>query len=64
MRRFIGKWRLWWGLCPLCNSDAPEIDTCPVCYSSREFPPTPEFKAGMWKRFCHTLRQREKGAQP
>lgn len=33
-------WRVLWGLCPRCNSDAPEIDNCPVCARHRTpFPP-------------------------
>lgn len=31
--RFIGKWRLFHGHCPSCNSDGPHIDTCRVCNS-------------------------------
>ncbi len=27
----LGRWRMWWGCCPLCNSDAPELYSCPVC---------------------------------
>ena len=37
------RWRLHWGFCPLCNSSAPEIDTCLMCFNHREpFPPEPE----------------------
>ncbi len=28
---WLGKRRMFWGLCPLCNSDAPELYDCPVC---------------------------------
>lgn len=35
LRRLRGRWRLWWGLCPACNSDAPEIDSCQVCFAYR-----------------------------
>jgi len=38
MRLFIGRWRMFWNLCPACNSDAPEIDSCRVCLSNRDFP--------------------------
>jgi hypothetical protein len=34
--RFWGpaaSWRLMWGFCPKCNSDAPEIYDCTVCKS-------------------------------
>jgi len=42
---FQGKARVLQGFCPLCNSDAPEIDACPICNSYRsidtgEFPPS------------------------
>lgn len=34
--RFIflltGRIRLFWGLCPLCNSDAPLVYSCKVCF--------------------------------
>lgn len=30
-RVYVGAWRLVSNLCPLCNSDAPAIDTCPIC---------------------------------
>lgn len=26
-----GRFRLFWGFCPKCNSDAPEKDNCNVC---------------------------------
>jgi len=29
--RFIGRWRLFWGNCPACNSDAPAMYDCSVC---------------------------------
>lgn len=35
LRWVIGRWRLFWRLCPECNSDAPEVDTCDVCLSDR-----------------------------
>ena len=33
LARFIGRRRISHNQCPLCNSDAPEVDTCPVCES-------------------------------
>ena len=49
-----GKWRLFWHLCPECNSDAPEIDTCLVCNghrsSDRGFP-SKELKLAWWRNF-------------
>lgn len=32
-----GLQRLRRGYCPLCNSDAPELDTCPVCDGHRHY---------------------------
>jgi hypothetical protein len=45
----IGYWRLSWGLCPACNSDAPEIDKCEICFSygakhSETHPPSERVK--------------------
>ena len=36
--RLRAAWRIWWYLCPTCNSDAREIETCWLCHGSREFP--------------------------
>jgi hypothetical protein len=42
--KVVGLWRIWWGLCPICNSDAgnptdpcakPTIDNCKWCHGSR-----------------------------
>lgn len=39
-------WRLLWGCCPKCNSDAPEIDDCSVCEGYRTpYPPSAQTKA-------------------
>ena len=51
-----GKNRLFFGFCPMCNSDAPEIYDCPTCnyYSSAsgdKYPPTKETKAAWWKTY-------------
>ena len=54
-QKIRGDWRLWWGFCPECNSDAPALDTCLVCdgYSSGSpgyvYPPMPMRKA-IWRR--------------
>ncbi len=29
--RIRGRFRLFWGFCPECNSDAPKLYECPVC---------------------------------
>jgi len=26
-----GLWRIYWGSCPECNSDAPALDKCKFC---------------------------------
>lgn len=33
---WIGKFRLLFKFCPECNSDAPKVYDCPVCYDNRE----------------------------
>lgn len=38
--RLLAWWRVKWGFCPACNSDAPLIDNCPVCLNYRgKYPP-------------------------
>jgi hypothetical protein len=32
-----GLWRVYWGHCPVCNSDAPKIDSCSFCSSYRGY---------------------------
>ena len=55
------------GFCPACNSDAPEVDTCPVCRQYREmnpgsigiFPP-PKEVIELWKiNYQHYLKNEE-----
>ena len=31
-----GLWRLWWQLCPACDSSPPR-PTCPICEGSYEY---------------------------
>ena len=31
LHRILGRWRLLFGSCPRCNSDAPEVYHCAVC---------------------------------
>ena len=43
------RFRVAMGFCPMCNSDAPELDDCPLCdsyHSARgdTFPPSLELK--------------------
>lgn len=49
--RLRARWRIWWDLCPACNSDAPEIDHCWLCHGSREFPLSDETKARYRRAF-------------
>lgn len=37
-KRLRARWRIYWNLCPVCNSDAPEMYGCWCCHGSREFP--------------------------
>lgn len=45
------KWRLFFGFCPKCNSDAPKIDNCNVCFGARECLPSKQRKDELLKRF-------------
>lgn len=38
--KLLARWRIYWNLCPACNSDAPECDDCLCCDGSREYPLT------------------------
>lgn len=51
VRLLGGAWRLAWGHCPLCNSDAPLLDHCPCCMGDRTFPLSKEQKARRWKDY-------------
>lgn len=47
-----GKYRLFWGLCPWCNSDAPRLYDCPICeYYHGKFPPDKKIKDVWWEKF-------------
>ena len=54
-----GKIRLFWGLCPLCNSDAPLLYDCKVCDSfhlhNRYAFPDYELKRKWWIMFRTVL---------
>ncbi len=46
------EYRLLFGFCPQCNSDAPALYYCPVCnYYSQMYPPTKETKQGWRERW-------------
>ena len=49
MKWLVGRWRLFWGLCPMCNSDAPEVDICRVCEGWRGvYSPLKDIKEVWW----------------
>ncbi len=55
-----GRYRLKFGFCPMCNSDAPELYDCPCCnyYSSAsgdKFPPLKPTKDKWWKIYHDTI---------
>lgn len=50
LKMLRARWRVWWGFCPACNSDAPALYECPVCrYYSGHYPPT-RFRRRRWLR--------------
>lgn len=54
--KLIGRWRLFLGFCPECNSDAPGLYTCPVChYYSGHYPPSRFRRARWWVRYLNRL---------
>jgi len=58
LKKLIGRWRLLFGFCPACNSDAPELYDCRVCnwYITSEMGmPTTETKKIWWEIFTKTL---------
>ena len=56
IKRFIGKWRLWWSFCPQCNSDAPELYDCPVCkFYTGVYPIAEKTRSEWWERFNENL---------
>lgn len=57
-RRLLWAWRIWWGLCPICNSDAPEMDTCECCRGWRGYPLTDAQRCS-WVEYLHNLEERE-----
>jgi hypothetical protein len=45
-----GLWRIKHGYCPMCNSDAPKIDDCNICYGvTIPFPP-PKGTKILWRQ--------------
>lgn len=50
IRRVIGSYRMLWGWCPRCNSDAPHIYTCAIC-KSEGWQFSDRTQEVVWRRF-------------
>ena len=62
-KRLRGRWRLWWGLCPLCNSDAPALYHCPVCQYYQGPRPIPaDLKILWWAKYEYVESEKAKKA--
>ena len=63
VNRLVGAWRFWWGFCPACNSDAPEVDTCQVCRAGfrYRFDGAGKHDAERWQRFVDSNYETKKG---
>ena len=55
----IAKYRLFFGFCPKCNSDAPAIDTCNVCNGERSYPPTKQTKKNWYKTYSNEVKNEQ-----
>lgn len=55
LRLAIAKYRLFFGFCPKCNSDAPAIDSCNVCNSERSYPPSKHKKQTWFNTYKQEL---------
>lgn len=58
-KKIIGRWRLLFGNCPKCNSDAPEMYDCNICdyknnYNNRT---KAQDRIYWWNRFIQTIKQ-------
>lgn len=52
-----GMWRIRFGFCPICNSDAPELDTCKFCDGFRGYRDKTARRELEWKWLKHTNRE-------
>lgn len=52
----VGRFRLDLSMCPLCNSDAPEKDHCPICENHTTWPPDDKTKKEWWDRYLKTIK--------
>ena len=53
-KKLRGRFRMFWGFCPECNSDAPKMYDCKVCNwytSSQNGMPIKPLKKMWWERF-------------
>jgi len=60
-KMLIPRFRVSLNSCPLCNSDAPELDNCPLCggyHSARgdEYPPEKELKQ-KWLKEMYSVKR-------
>lgn len=46
-----------WSLCPKCNSDAPEKDSCPICMNFYGHPDKHR-KQLWWYKFQHLIKNK------
>lgn len=60
----IGRWRIYWGQCPVCNSDAPEIDTCSFCQGWHGYRDNAARERLKWRWDTRIEREAQKEAKP
>jgi hypothetical protein len=51
IKLLLGYYRNFWGFCPACNSDAPEMYNCYCCLGDRVFPPDKQTKKERMNKF-------------
>jgi|DEB19_MinimDraft_2_1074335.scaffolds.fasta_scaffold200348_1 rRNA maturation endonuclease Nob1 len=52
----IAKYRLFFGFCPKCNSDAPNVDGCNICGGDRTYPPSKHKKQTWFNDYKRELK--------
>jgi hypothetical protein len=54
-----GRFRLFWKLCPGCNSDAPKVDDCKVCGGDRQafYKWSKVVKCDWWGRYLKLIKR-------
>ena len=62
-RKLLGRWRLLFGNCPACNSDAPEMYDCNICDFSKNYNnryqnrTKAQDRKFWWNRFIYNLKK-------